>query len=453
MSILYGLYKPTEGEILVDGAPVEIDSPADGDRARHRHGPPALHARAGDDGGREHRARQASPHGRAAAGLRRPPGPRARAVGPLRAGRRSRRDVEDITVGTQQRVEILRALYRGAQILVLDEPTAVLTAQEVAELFGVLRALKRGRHLDRVHHAQAQRGARDRRPRHRAAARQADRHRPDRGRDRAQPGPAVVGRDVLLRLDKAAAEVRASRCCTSMTSHVRDDRGLQAVAAVAVGARRRDRRASPASTATASRSSSRRSRACAPPSRAASRRRPGHRRARRARRDRGRRRAHRRGPPPARARAAVHARREPGAARVPHARAVSARGWLRLRRMRDRARAAAARVRRARRRPRRAAARRCRAATSRRSASPARSPPTRRCSSPHQPTRGLDVGAIEFVHRRLVAERDEGRGILLVSLEYEEVRSLADRILVIYEGQIVGRVPARRHRGGARASR
>jgi simple sugar transport system ATP-binding protein len=57
-----------------------------------------------------------------------------------------------------------------------------------------------------------------------------------------------------------------------------------------------------------------------------------------------------------------------------------------------------------------------------------------------QPTRGLDVGAIEFVHRRLIAERDAGRGILLVSLESEEVRSLADRILVIYEGRIVGEV-------------
>ena len=56
----------------------------------------------------------------------------------------------------------------------------------------------------------------------------------------------------------------------------------------------------------------------------------------------------------------------------------------------------------------------------------------------HQPTRGLDVGAIEFVHRRLIAERDKGRAVLLVSLEYEEVRALADRILVIYEGQIAG---------------
>jgi ABC-type uncharacterized transport system ATPase subunit len=54
-----------------------------------------------------------------------------------------------------------------------------------------------------------------------------------------------------------------------------------------------------------------------------------------------------------------------------------------------------------------------------------------------QPTRGLDVGAIEFVHRRLVEERDAGRAILLVSLELEELRSLADRVLVIYEGGIV----------------
>ena len=69
-----------------------------------------------------------------------------------------------------------------------------------------------------------------------------------------------------------------------------------------------------------------------------------------------------------------------------------------------------------------------------------------------QPTRGLDVGAIEFVHRRLVSERDAGRAILLVSLELEEVRSLADRILVIYEGAIVGELP-RRVRGGARHAR
>jgi simple sugar transport system ATP-binding protein len=59
----------------------------------------------------------------------------------------------------------------------------------------------------------------------------------------------------------------------------------------------------------------------------------------------------------------------------------------------------------------------------------------------HQPTRGLDVGAIEFVHGQLLRERDNSRGVLLVSLEFEEIRALADRILVMYEGRIVAEFP------------
>jgi simple sugar transport system ATP-binding protein len=59
-----------------------------------------------------------------------------------------------------------------------------------------------------------------------------------------------------------------------------------------------------------------------------------------------------------------------------------------------------------------------------------------------QPTRGVDIGAIEFIHRRLVAERDEGTAILLVSAELDEIRSLSDRIAVIYEGRIVSIEPA-----------
>jgi simple sugar transport system ATP-binding protein len=59
-----------------------------------------------------------------------------------------------------------------------------------------------------------------------------------------------------------------------------------------------------------------------------------------------------------------------------------------------------------------------------------------------QPTRGVDIGAIEFIHRRLVAERDEGTAVLLVSAELDEIRSLSDRIAVIYEGQIVSIEPA-----------
>lgn len=55
-----------------------------------------------------------------------------------------------------------------------------------------------------------------------------------------------------------------------------------------------------------------------------------------------------------------------------------------------------------------------------------------------QPTRGLDVGAIEYIHQQLVAQRDAGRAVLLVSLELDEVMNVSDRILVMYEGEIVG---------------
>lgn len=59
-----------------------------------------------------------------------------------------------------------------------------------------------------------------------------------------------------------------------------------------------------------------------------------------------------------------------------------------------------------------------------------------------QPTRGLDVGAIEYIHKRIVAERDKGKGILLVSLELDEILDVSDRIAVIYGGEIVGVVNA-----------
>lgn len=59
-----------------------------------------------------------------------------------------------------------------------------------------------------------------------------------------------------------------------------------------------------------------------------------------------------------------------------------------------------------------------------------------------QPTRGLDVGAIEFIHKELIKERDKGRGVLLISLELEEVLNVSDRIAVLYEGEIVGIVEA-----------
>ena len=54
-----------------------------------------------------------------------------------------------------------------------------------------------------------------------------------------------------------------------------------------------------------------------------------------------------------------------------------------------------------------------------------------------QPTRGVDIGAIEFIHRRIIEQRDAGKAVLLISAELEEIRSLSDRIAVIYEGKIV----------------
>jgi simple sugar transport system ATP-binding protein len=59
-----------------------------------------------------------------------------------------------------------------------------------------------------------------------------------------------------------------------------------------------------------------------------------------------------------------------------------------------------------------------------------------------QPTRGLDVGSIEFVHERIIAERDSGRAVLLFSTELDEVIALADRIAVMYRGEFIAIVPA-----------
>jgi simple sugar transport system ATP-binding protein len=63
-----------------------------------------------------------------------------------------------------------------------------------------------------------------------------------------------------------------------------------------------------------------------------------------------------------------------------------------------------------------------------------------------QPTRGVDVGSIEFIHERIVAERDSGRAVILISTELDEVLALADRIAVMYRGRIVGIVDAKTSR-------
>jgi simple sugar transport system ATP-binding protein len=140
MRILYGLYQPDEGEIRIDGRPVMIHSPADSIRHGigmiHQHfmlvptltvaenvalGLPSTRGVLLDTDRVAERIRQLAQ----AYGLRVEP----KAL------------VGQLSVGEQQRVEILKALYRGAAALILDEPTAVLTPQEVDELFGTLRRM------------------------------------------------------------------------------------------------------------------------------------------------------------------------------------------------------------------------------------------------------------------------------------------------------------------------
>ena len=143
MNILYGLYHPDEGEILINGKRVSIGSPREaighGIGMVHQHFMliPVMTVA-------ENIVLAAEPH---KAGVFLDYDTADRRVRDLSATFNFAIDpdarVESITVGQQQRVEILKALYRGADILILDEPTAVLTPQEADELFGILKTLQR----------------------------------------------------------------------------------------------------------------------------------------------------------------------------------------------------------------------------------------------------------------------------------------------------------------------
>ena len=436
MSVLYGLYRPDEGELRLGGEPVTIDSPR----------------RAIELGiGMVHQHFMLVPVMTVAENIVLASEPRKGLLLDTRAAERRVRElsdrfglavdpsarVGDISVGQQQRVEILRALDRGAEVLILDEPTAVLTAQETAELFKVLRTLTGRGQVDRVHLAQARRGARDLRSRQRPAPRQEGRDGADRGGDRGEPGAhdgrprrPLPGQQGAERAGPAAAGGRR-------TSRWRTTAACPRSAASTSRCTRARSSGSPGSTTTARPSWSRRSPGCGC-------------RAPAAIRVDGRDVTH----------ADVRGKLAAGIGHIAedrHRRGLvldfnlaenlclrdyTARpdrpARADLAEAHERARGAAARgVRRARRGP----ARRSRPSLSGGNQQKvviareiAEEPKVLIAA---QPTRGLDVGAIEFVHRRLIEQRDAGRGVLLVSLELEEIRSLSDRVLVIYDGRIV----------------
>ena len=150
--------------------------------------------------------------------------------------------IEDISVGQQQRVEILKALYRRADILILDEPTAVLTPQEAVELFGILKNLQReGLSIIFISHKLnevleiAERVTVLRRGKVIETL-------PTAGATEAELARRMVGRDVVLRIDKAPSQP-ADPILVVEGLTVKDDRDLVKVQRRLVrGPRRRDRR-------------------------------------------------------------------------------------------------------------------------------------------------------------------------------------------------------------------
>jgi simple sugar transport system ATP-binding protein len=435
MNVLYGLHHPDEGEIRLDGEPVSIGSPREA---------------IGLGIGMVHQHFMLVPVMTVAENLvlgtepRRPDG----RLDYKEAARRTRElseqyglavrpeaKVEDLGVGAQQRVEILRALFRGAKVLVLDEPTAVLTAQESQDLFKVLRTLaadgtsivfishklnevldiadrvtvlRRGKKIDTV---------------------------PTEGATERSLATLMVGRDVLLRVEKT--EHAAGEPVLEVRDlHVADERGLPALRGLDLQVRAGEivglagvdangqselieaitglRRVESGQILIEGEDVTGRS--------------PrqmidagvGH-----IAEDR-----HRRGLVlqfDLAENIFLHGYRSPGMTRW---------GWLSPKKMDDRARellkeydVRGGQVETL--------------ASSLSGGNQQKVVVAREISTDPklliaaQPTRGLDVGAIEFVHRKLVEERDKGRAILLISLELEEIRSLSDRALVIYEGQIV----------------
>ena len=169
MKILYGVQKPDDGTIRINGEPghVQVARPT---RSTHGIGMVFQHFMLADN--LTVLENVVLGRGEAAtASATRPATSSARSPTSYGFGLDPDVLVERLGVGDRQRVEILKVLYRGAKVIILDEPTAVLVPQEVDALFENLRDLKPQGHTDPLHLPQARRGARHRRRHHRDAPR------------------------------------------------------------------------------------------------------------------------------------------------------------------------------------------------------------------------------------------------------------------------------------------
>jgi simple sugar transport system ATP-binding protein len=435
MSVLYGLYKPDEGEIRVDGRPVSIGSPLEaiehGIGMVHQHFMlvPVMTVAENIVLANEPRKGLMLDFDAASARVRELSDRYGLAVNPDAR-------IEDVSVGMQQRVEILRALFRGARILVLDEPTAVLTAQEAGDLFRVLEALKedgtgivfishklnevlevadrvtvlrRGKRIDTV---------------------------PTEGATEESLARLMVGREVLLRVDKPPAQPKEP-VLEVRDLRVRDDRDLPAVNGatltvhageiVALAGVDGNGQSELVDAITGLRGADSGSIAVEGKeltnagARGMVRHGVSH-----IAEDRQR-----------RGLVLNFTLAENLALREYNTPKMSRHGMLLLGRIRDRAKALIKEydVR---------GGGPTSLATSLSGGNQQKCVIAREIAcNPRvlvaaQPTRGLDVGSIEYIHRRLVQQRDAGAAIVIVSTELDEVLAVGDRIAVMYDGRIVG---------------
>jgi ABC-type uncharacterized transport system ATPase subunit len=434
MNILYGLYHPDEGEIRLRGKSVRIHSPREaidlGIGMVHQHFMliPVMTVA-------ENIVLHTEPHNGPFLDIEEAEERVRKISQQFGLAVRPEARVESISVGMQQRVEILKALYRGAEILILDEPTAVLTPQEAQELFEILESLKaEGKSIIFISHKLnevlevAERITVLRRGKTIETV-------PRAGATEEGLARLMVGREVLLRVDKPPAEPKETLLEVD-DLHVLDERGLETVRGVSfevhggeiVGLAGVDGNGqSELIDAITGLRKAQSGRILVAGKEVTS--------------------------------AAARECLDAGVGHIPEDRQIrglvldfslaenlalhdyrhepdSRWGWLFPRRMVARAKKLLMEFDVRGGGPQTLAAslsggNQQKVVVAR---EVARNP---RVLVAAQPTRGLDVGAIEFVHRRLVEERDENRAILLVSFELEEILSLSDRILAIYEGEIV----------------